>query len=455
MTGDGTKFPIQLSVQCIFPENKKEFLTCTSLLRIIPHNRAVYEAFWNDRAVIAKVFSHKIKARYHLRREWKGLSILQKRHLTTTAPLFYGRTEDGRWAVVVKKIDEAVTAQNAFDNMADKSEKLYLLKRVCKEIAEQHEKGVLQKDLHLGNFLLTGERVFTLDPGKMHFYSHSVSRVKCISQLARLACYLPEEDDTSIEELWDTYFRVRGWQLERADKILLQKKHALYRAKAFREFLKKRLRTNKRFLRIKTSKYHSVFDRDFCSGAEPIDFMDRIDTLMTGGNILKNGNTCFVSRMRWNNQEVVIKRYNHKGVVHSLRHTIKGSRACRAWLHGHRLMYLDIATPKPLAYMEKRFGPFIYNAYLVTEYIGAPRLNDFLRDVSITEDHRVEAIQQVKGVLNRLAEYGISHGDLKHSNILLAAGGAVLTDLDSMKISKWKWLYHRRRHRDIKRFHKQ
>ena len=60
-----------------------------------------------------------------------------------------------------------------------------------------------------------------------------------------------------------------------------------------------------------------------------------------------------VLRLYRSRSDVVVKRYNHKGFTHSLRHTIKKSRAHRGWLHGHRLVMLDIATPKPLAYIEQ------------------------------------------------------------------------------------------------------
>ena len=35
------------------------------------------------------------------------------------------------------------------------------------------EKGVLQNDLHLGNFLLRGNSLFVIDPGQMRFFYYS------------------------------------------------------------------------------------------------------------------------------------------------------------------------------------------------------------------------------------------------------------------------------------------
>lgn len=100
--------------------------------------------------------------------------------------------------------------------------------------------------------------------------------------------------------------------------------------KTIRKELKNCLRTNMAYLRIKTGKHVAVFNRVFCAGADPLDFIERINTLMDKGKILRNDETCCVSRVMWNGKDVVIRRYNHKGLLHSLLYTIKKSGAYRA-----------------------------------------------------------------------------------------------------------------------------
>ncbi len=448
------KFPFQLLIKSASWKNKDESLTCTALLRAIPGRREVYDALWDGRGVIVKVFSHKISAKRHLKREWRGLSLLQRRGLSSPAPLFYGRTEDGQWAVVVEKIANMSTALDVLGETTDEAKKLRLLALVCKELAEQHNKGVLQKDLHLGNFLLGGDKVFALDPAQMRFFSRRIGRKRCISQLASLMCYLSVGDTKSIAELCETYAQGRGWRFGASDEALLQKQLRAHRKKGVNKGLKKCLRTSKRHLRIKSRRYVAVFERCFCKGAEPLDFVEQIDALMDEGRILKNGNTCYVSGITWNGREVVVKRYNHKGFIHSLRHTIKRTRARRGWLNGHRLCMLNIATPKPLAYIERRRGMLVWESYLVTECVKGQRLYDFLRDDNVPEQQWSEAAEAVTELLNKLGEYHISHGDLKHSNILLAEKEAVLTDLDGMKVCRWNWMYRIRRRKDLRRFSK-
>jgi tRNA A-37 threonylcarbamoyl transferase component Bud32 len=172
---------------------------------------------------------------------------------------------------------------------------------------------------------------------------------------------------------------------------------------------------------------------------------------MNEGRVLKDGNTSYVCRLRWNGRDIVVKRYNHKGLVHSLRHTIKGSRARRGWLYGHRLGMLNIPTPKPLAYIEQRRGPIVWTSYLATEYIEGKNLYNFLADDSVAEQQRSRAIKRIEELLDKLDKHRIAHGDLKHSNILITAGRPILTDLDAMKVHRWKWTYRIRQRKDLLR----
>lgn len=450
-----TEFPFQLLIKRTYPEKRTECLLCTALLRVVPGKRKVYDAIWNDKSVIAKVFSHKFSARRHLKREWKGLSLLVSRGLSAPEPLFYGHTEDGRWAVVVQKIAESSTVLDVFQETHEPAKKLDLLVLVCKELAKQHNKGVLQKDLHLGNFLLGGDKVFAFDTGQMRFSRRELDRKNSIPQLAMLAFCLPDTNTESIVTLCEEYFKARGWHFGKPDESSFQKQLAVHRKRMLRKGLKKCLRTSKRLLQIKAGRYIAVFYRAFCQKAEPLDFIEQIDAMMDEGQILKKGNTCYVSRLMWNGKDVVVKRYNHKGLIHSLRHTIKKSRARKGWLHTHHLEALNIAAPRPLAYIEHRRGLLIWKSYLVTEYVEGQKLYNFLRDDNITEQRRLNEIQRVMKLLDKLWKYRITHGDLKHTNILITDNGPVLTDLDGMKVHKWTWIYRHRRRKDLRRFSKQ
>jgi tRNA A-37 threonylcarbamoyl transferase component Bud32 len=207
-------------------------------------------------------------------------------------------------------------------------------------------------------------------------------------------------------------------------------------------------------LKISNKQYSAVFDKSFCLEAEMHDLLRRLDALMDEGQILKDGNTCYVSRLSFGGKDVVVKRYNHKGFIHSLRHTIKRSRARRGWLHGHRLGLLNIATPEPLAYIERRKGLLVDKSYLVTRYINGQSLYEFLRDDNVTQQQRSTVTQEVKNLLDKMVKHRITHGDLKNSNILVTKIGPVLIDLDGMKVHKWSWSCQAQKAKDLERLAK-
>jgi RIO-like serine/threonine protein kinase len=115
---------------------------------------------------------------------------------------------------------------------------------------------------------------------------------------------------------------------------------------------------------------------------------------------------------------------------------------------------LNIATPRPLAYIEQRKGFLVEKSYLITEHVEGQRLYEFLRDDNVTDEQRTEILQMIKVMLEKLAKYRITHGDLKHTNILITEAGPILTDLDGMTVHCLQLTYKNRRIKDIERFMK-
>ncbi len=445
-----TTIPFELTIRRLGRQGGTETVLCRRSLRAIANNREVFDSEWKGKGVIVKVFSRNLVSRIRFKREWGGLLELGRRGINAPKLLFYGRTENPaspkgyaeaswKWAVVMEKIGGSQTLAEIFSK-AKGERRVELLMMACREMAHQHEKGILQEDVHLGNFLWDGDKIFSIDPAQMRFFPRPIGRKKSIFQLALLTCYFHGDEASDARNVWREYFNLRKWRFGESDERLLWEQTAAHKRNWIRGMLKKCLRTSKKYLRISKDGNIAVFDREFIAGAEPIDFLNRIEELMEKGEILKRGNTSCVSRLTFNGRDIVIKRYNYKGIFHSLRHTIKGSRAKQGWLYGHRLLWLGVRTPKPLAYIEHRKGPILWKSYLVTQYVDGQNMHYFLQDKTVSEEKRSTIVRQILELLERIHKNGLTHRDLKPSNILVTAEGPVLTDLDAMKAHKLGWI---------------
>ena len=139
-------------------------------------------------------------------------------------------------------------------------------------------------------------------------------------------------------------------------------------------------------------------------------------------------------------RDVVVKRYNHKGLWHSLRHTLKGSRAKKCWLFGHWLKCLEIPVAKPLAFIELRHCGIIRQSYILNDYIEGRNIRDYVNQPDLDENTREQVRAKTLALLGQIVEHRITHGDLKATNILICDDQPVLIDLDSMKYHRCRWL---------------
>ncbi len=118
----------------------------------------------------------------------------------------------------LEKINNSQTAVELINQTTNPTDKKELQLRICRELARQNSKGVVQGDLHLGNFLLSDNKVYALDAGQIRFVRSGLARKVSISQLASLVCCFGDMDADSIELICAEYSKVRGWHFSDSDK---------------------------------------------------------------------------------------------------------------------------------------------------------------------------------------------------------------------------------------------
>jgi tRNA A-37 threonylcarbamoyl transferase component Bud32 len=406
------------------------------LLRVLSGTREVSEASWRGQDVVLKVFCHRWKARCHYWRELRGLRRLAELGFRAPVLLLSGRTKQGHWAVVTEKIADAFTGLDIWRQAETVEQKVDLLCQIAAELACHHRKGVTQADLHIGNFMLRGDVVFSLDVAQMSFRGRPLRRRASIEDLAKLLSCLGDDKFWGIGAVASAYAKERQWPWSRTDDETLRKRVGARRRKVVRKLVRSSLRTTSRTVRFRHGRFRGVCEREFAAESLAPRFCDALDTLLCEGQVLKDGNTCFVARVRWNQCDVVIKRYNHKGLWHSLRHTLKGSRARRNWLHANRLRFLGIPTARAVAYIDEWRGPLLWQSYFVMRFVEGTPVSSIFRSEQTSDAQKQRIHEQILSLLHTMADHGISHGDVKHANILFDGKEVILIDLDGMEVHR-------------------
>lgn len=167
---------------------------------------------------------------------------------------------------------------------------------------------------------------------------------------------------------------------------------------------------------------------------------------------LKTDATTTVTLVELNGKQFVIKRYNIKRFWHGLKRAIQPTRAARCWRSAHQLLRYGIATPKPIAMIERRVGPLRREGYYIYEYIPGQQGFDVFRDTPASETVTIARAQKTAEIIKKLLDSKISHGDMKASNFIYADTQPYLIDLDAMRHHRFNFIAKKRREREVERF---
>jgi tRNA A-37 threonylcarbamoyl transferase component Bud32 len=427
---------------------------CLELLRDLPGKRQVYLGQWGDRQIVAKVFAPHKRVVRHWQREERGIKIMGQRGILTPEILYSGPLDRGAGLVIVLPfITHAVTVLEKWMAAGNNQERIKLLFLLMRILAEHHQAGLIQRDLHLGNFLVKKEEIYTLDGSDITVYRKSVGCQKSLNNLGLLfAQFFPEYDELA-EDCLSLYCQLRNFAY---NKNLLQKlrtRIAVQRRKRKRKILRKIFRECSAIVARQVDKRRILCGRNYFAESMA-DFLADPDCYLNGENVelLKDGNSSTVVRLKIENADLVVKRYNIKDFRHGMKRSVARTRASRSWENAHLLGFYGIRTAQPVAMVECGWGSIPRKSYFISEYVEGISCSVFFKDYHYPEAEKEIAAEQVVDLLVQLQDLHISHGDLKASNIVMTQDGPVLLDLDAMRQYRTSARFKKAGDRDLQRF---
>jgi tRNA A-37 threonylcarbamoyl transferase component Bud32 len=398
-------------------------LHSTDILRLLPNKRLVVRATHQGNTVLAKIFFdadnwHKEKSRYH---------IVQKTGATTPSLLQCYALENGG-VCLYAFIDNAMPVDVLWQHSSPEQKQQYW-QGILQHLQTLWQHQLLQRDLHLGNFLLQNSTqennpagkstLWLLDPASCEAFRHPQEQE---NNLALLLAQLPFEDWPLLLPLLQEVLQAALPQTNAVQLATLAQQHWATRLE---KYLQKIQRDCSAVADISNKPLRVLVSRVHLSEALA-DALHHPDALITDATLLKNGNSAKVFIKVIDGQSYVVKQYINKDWLRKLRRAFRLSRAARSWIFSHAFSFAGIAVPAPIALVEKRCGPIVTQAWFVSAYCPQPDLHTRWQTQTPTEAE----LSQLRALFFRLKQLRCSHGDMKASNILSDGQQLFLIDYD-------------------------
>ena len=151
----------------------------------------------------------------------------------------------------------------------------------------------------------------------------------------------------------------------------------------------------------------------------------------------------------------LLKRFNLRGVVHSLTRLLLFTRGSRSWTYGRELLDAGVGTARPLAMVEDRLGPFRFRSFVLTAEVEGTPLPEFLEKTTLNTLELDRLAGQFARIWHTLGELRIVHGSMHASNFVVTPDRQLkLINLDGTWRHWFDLTFLHRRDRDWLRFMK-
>ncbi len=435
-------------------DGEAQSLELLKVFRILPEKRVVALARWRGQRVLAKLFFARLRWPQHLQREIDGIHAIVAAGIATPAMLATGTSVDGGTGVLLLQyIENSETVGQRWER-APQAEREILLRKVVTLIADCHGRGLLQKDIHLDNFLLSADVLYLLDAAAVSVHTgepHGVDGVRSLQNLALLFAQFPVHNDAQVPALYELYRSLRPHTELSTDPCMFSALLQQNRLARLRVVLDKLYRETSAHACIQKRDRFVVYRRSLES-PQLQEFLQAPDDFITRGRLLKKGNSSTVALVQIAGRDYVLKRYNIKSFWHGLRRALRPSRAWVSWRNAHMLEMLGVATPQPLLMMERRCGALRREAYFLSEFVAGEDVLRYLAKEPINSAAWERVLAQFGQLFQVMRDYHIVHGDMKATNFISTADALIVLDLDAMRKEPDKERFRNAFGKDLQRF---
>jgi serine/threonine protein kinase len=184
----------------------------------------------------------------------------------------------------------------------------------------------------------------------------------------------------------------------------------------------------------------SLLDQFLENNGDPEDLFSHNVQLIKSGDSIRNALIRLsTDKLEVKPKEIFVKEFRSKNTLHGLKPCFTRHRAQIAWQISCHLLNSGIPVPEPEGYLLKKKGPFYRKGYFFSAVLSGCNSLGSLAWTSRELHKRLASGGLVEALALRIAalhDCGVTHGDLKWSNILVHEKNNSLwfVDLDSAKL---------------------
>ena len=429
-------------------------LKLKACVREVAGKRKVFSASWQDKDVFVKVFIHSESAERHWKRDVDGIKLFSDNDILSPKLLWSGKfpplkgvCSEHAFALIVEAIPNPEPLSEKWDITDDKPK---LLKKVIQTIASHHNAGLIQSDLHFGNFLFSKDKCYSLDGDALHKFEKTPIE-KAAENYALLTAQAKVIDENLFSDAIEEYCQLTKFNQQKFTQIF-NKCLMPIRKKRCHKLLKKIYRKCSAINTYKLPGRRSFIQSKFdCAELRkcienPESFFPKDES-----KLLKNGNSATVALVNIGGKDLVIKRYNYNKNLKTFIRRFRKSRASISWSNSFRLLNYGMRTPEPYALIETSKGPMIDHAYFIAEHVKGKDLLEFLKVNNPEPKHELIS-QQMKDIFSVWRKCKIAHGDCKATNFIMHDDEVCIIDLDAMQEMSSKKNFKKAHKKDMKRW---
>jgi len=407
-SGEILRVPFELNLDSI------GILQVETLLRVLPGKRLVMKAKQDGVAFLVKIF----RENHSYQKELKGYDLLCAANIATPKRLQYGELTQGAYCFY-EYIENLQPFKQVIEQTAEK-EKSQRLQELLALLSAMYKGKVFQQDLHFDNFAYAGGVLLAMDPASCRTL-HQQNGAQ--ENLALLLAQMPlSEWPTALEDIHHAFPELDSAQLEKRGEQRWKKRLQIFLKKIYRECTY----VKRWSLTLAASQRLEIYGvRKHCSESM-MRALESVTTPSPAAEYLKRGESSLVYTVEVDGYKKVVKHSRNKTFGRLLRRCLRRSRASNSWYFSHLLLEAGVSAPQPMALVERKWGPFVLESWFISEYVEA----DTLLDIWYYEKPTASLLAQVKNIFSVMRFLGISHGDMKATNLLVVENRIFLIDYD-------------------------